>query len=360
MDYQTALKRYDNWLLNLGFKTANFPPLKTIYYRDDFKNPDQISGANFVIFELLDGISTPEQQKSRVNILFLDCIKFFKKGMGSFKLAKNFCAFFIFPISESHPELIEYVTKTRPVSNDFTGTFIPVVIDFSTNKIHFFTPGYSQNIIKSNKVAEQIELFFLPPLQPPLIIPEALLTFINMLRRASNKESVLALAHLNDIKIEEIKLITKQLYFEGSTGSETDAPRKLLYSLYLTEFLQSVESQRDREHVIPIEKLSLSSFISLDQIVTDIVENFGRAVVSNFQIGFDQSMRSSSTKDLWKKLTKNSSIIAFAYCQNCKKVVQFTSGEACPKSSFHTVEAPTYFEINELDAIQNFCTKGSK
>lgn len=359
MTYLESLKKYDDWLIYSGFKAGKFPPLNSIYYRDDTKNPDQITGANFVIFDPLDGVTSFEQLKARSNELFQQCLKFFKKGMGSFKLAKSFCAFFIFPVSKFDPIFNENVVKSRPLSNDFTGTYFPILIDFSSNNLYFYKPSNSQILSNTNKVADQIEFLFLPPLLPPLELPDYLLTLINVLRKSAEKASVSYLFHQKNKKIDEIKQITKQLYYEGSKTAEIDSAKNLLYALYLTEFLQILENRKDRDFIIRSEGLNFFSFSSLDQFVTDSVDSLGRTAISGFQKGFDQTMKSSATKELWTKLKKNDSISAYAYCGNCHQVLELTKNGSCPKSSFHKVETASYFEVNEHEAIQIFCERGS-
>jgi len=279
--------------------------------------------------------------------------------MGSFKLAKSFCAFFVFPISKFDPVLIEYVVKTRPLSNDFTGTYFPILIDFSSNNLNFFKPINSQKLTSTNKVADQIEFLFLPPLLPPLEVPDYIHTLINVLRKSAEKASVSYLFHQKNKKIDEIKLITKQLFYEGSITAEIDSAKNLLHALYLTEFLQIIENRKDRDTVIRSEGLNFFSFSSLEQFVTDTVDSLGRTAISGFQKGFDQTMKSSPTKDLWTKLKKNDLITAYAYCGSCHQVMELTKTGSCPKSSFHKVDAASYFEVNEHEAIQIFCETGS-
>jgi len=357
MNYLESLKKYDSWLIHSGFKAGKYPTLNNLYYRDDSKNPDQIPGANFVIFESLDGTTTIDQLKSRSNVLFQHCVNFFKKGMGSFKLAKSFCGFFIFPLSKANPILNEYVTKTRPVSNDFSGTFFPILIDFSLNQLFFYQAITSAKNVNTNKVIDQIEFLFLPPILPPLEVTENLISIMNILRKSSKigKESDLTQPKI--IKIDEIKQIIKQLFYEGSKSSELNSVRNLIYAMYLTEFVQVIENRNDHD-VIRKEGLSFLSFSSLDQLVTDMADSLGRTVVSSFQNGFSQSIRSSILKDQWAKLIKNKSITGYAFCGNCNQVVELSKVGSCPKSSFHKVETASYFEVNEHEAIQNFREKG--
>jgi hypothetical protein len=246
------------------------------------------------------------------------------------------------------------VTRTRSTSNDFTGTVHPVVIEMRSNQLHFYRPEYLQGMKMNSKIANQIELQFQPPLFPPVVFPQEIIRLINTLRMPIKSKEDFGGKNIKNLKADEIRFLARQLFYEGSINKEIDAPLRYLYALYLNEFLYLLQSKSKPEIVTRNEGLSFFSFLSLDQLATDMVESLGKTMVDSFQEGFEKSLRSSAVKDAWKKLIKNKSIISLAYCPNCKKVVRLTSDQSCPTGRFHKVGTPSYFHENEEVTINNF------
>lgn len=148
------------------------------------------------------------------------------------------------------------------------------------------------------------------------------------------------------------------MIFEGSLNLDKESGRKLLYSWYLSEFLHSIEKQPQNSKTGLSDELSITSFLSLEQFGTDLITGLARSMVVGFQKGFDQAIRENNSSSLKKKLDKNRSIIALAYCHGCDKVVPISEDGHCNKSFFHNVDSPSYFEVSETGAIQSFQTNG--
>ena len=356
MNQLDVSKQFDKWLVFLGFSATSYKPLELIYYRNNTWTPNSFRGASLILFEDLDGILKPEQINQRCSALFSICLQFFKKKVRG----ENFIAYIIFPTSSENTDLVNFVTTSRPTSNSLTGTFIPIVMDFTHNSLHFFNPGFSQTTSNANKLGNQIELLFDPPLKTPVDIPERISKLINRLRRSANAETQLFHEEYDSIKIGELKFYSRQWFFEGSLNLDKESDRKLLYSWYLSEFLHSIEKQPQNSKTGLSDELSITSFLSLEQFGIDIITGLARSMVGGFQKGFDQGILESRSSDLRKKLSKKRSITAFAYCHSCDRVVQLTEDGHCDKSFFHKVTPPSYFEVGETDAIQSFKLNGGQ
>jgi len=354
MNQLDTIKYFDQWLIYLGFNTTSFPPIELLYYRDDNRDPDSLRGANLVLFEKMDGVSQPEQLKTRCSILFSKCLPFFKKKVRG----ENFFAFIIFPMYVENTKLVNYVTSTRPASNSVIGAYIPIVMDLSCKSNHFFNPSFSHTSSTSNKLGNQIELLFTPPLRAPVDIPESISKLINRLRKSAKTRCELSQKEYATVNIGNLKAYSRQWLYEGSLNLDKEADRKLLYSWYLSEFLHLIEKQSPNSKTELSDVLSITSFLSLEQFGNDIIEGLARSMVGSFQKGFDQSLREINSSNLRKKLHKNQSIISLSFCHGCDKVVQLSADGQCTRSGFHKVNPPSYFEVNETEAIQIFQTNG--
>ncbi len=291
MDHNTLSQRLDRWLLHQGFQTKSFSTLKSIYFRDDNRDPDYLRGANFVILEMLDGVIKPDQLKTRSEALFPVCLEFFKKKMGFGRRADNFISFLLFPISEAHQDLIERVTSTRPASTSLSGSYIPIVVNLSSCSLHYFNPGFSQPIYSENKLADQIEMLFHPPLKSPVDISAQLTHLIDLLRGSNILGDKNLISDYDDMKISDIKASASQLYYDGFMKEDENSTRKLLYSWYLNEFLRLIQNQRKITHPDPSVGLTLASFTSRDQFIMDVAEGLTTSFMTGFQKGFDQSTK---------------------------------------------------------------------
>lgn len=206
MNQQDVIKQFDKWLIFLGFTATSYKPLELIYYRNDNRDPDSLRGANLILFEEMDGVTKSEQINQRCSALFSVCLQFFKKKVRG----ENFIAFIVFPTSSENTDLVNFVTSTKPTSNSLVGMYIPIVMDFTHNSLHFFNPGFSQSKSTSNKLSNQIELLFDPPLKTPVDIPERISKLINRLRSSANAAAQLSHEEYASIKIGELKFYSRQ------------------------------------------------------------------------------------------------------------------------------------------------------
>lgn len=359
MENPTVLDRIEKWLLFNGFEYTPFQTLKRFYFHDDDRDPDILRGANLIVLGEVDQVSSPVQMKLRSDEYFQACLQFFQKQKKRICLATNFTTFLVFPTTTATQDLIKQVITTRPASTSFVGSQFPIVMDLSSNQVHFFNPSYSRQALSENKLADQIEFLFHVPLNPPLEISDGITHLVNLLRRSVDQRRKPS-ALTKSLQLSEIKWNTRQLYYDGTMRRETDSARKLLYAWYLTEMVNWIKDNTQFTNKGVSDFINWKSFLSLEQFVIDNAEGFGRIMLGSFQQGFDQSQRSITMTKLKKELIKNREIVSYAYCNSCQKVVQLSGEGRCLKGGFHKTNLPTLFEVNEQEAIQAFIMQGGK
>lgn len=359
-DRFTCLTRCQEWLKFEGFRADSWKQLGQVWSRDETRNPDRLPGARLVVFAGQEGVSNPAGFSSRCDGVFSELQKYFSKKHRSIGSAKSYLAFILVPLASPNEELARFAGTFRPALSSFSGSYVPILVDLSQGALFYHRRKTGQAASGPNKLTDEIDWLFLPPISKHYEIDSSITTLVNGLRGVPLQPQTPPGTRPANLSLSDVKKVACQLYYQANTQAHPASARELLFAYYLIEYLRAVESQSAR----PISKLNdtlnLGSFTSLDQFSQDIAESLARTMASGFRKGFEGALRDGVSEAQRRKLVKNPNIISLAYCPQCRQVVRLATTGGCPNGVFHTVDPAAYFAVDEEQAIQEYSRKQRK